>query len=235
MRKEKIFSLPSGENSIIFLQWFSIVLSCFLIVYYSCNSYAASLSNHYHLYMDWELSIPLVPPMIIIYITYVFIFALVPLVFKSPMAFRALACSMLAIIGTSGVIFVLFPWHLGFIRQDSVPEYQFIFSLLYAIDQPHNLFPSLHVTFACICVLALIHQTSNRQFHFALKIWFLLVCVSVILVHQHHFFDVISGITLGWVVYKSVYLKVVNKLILSQPLISETFKAFNKLRSLGNR
>ena len=75
----------------------------------------------------------------------------------------------------------------------------------------HNLFPSLHVAFAGLCVLAMIHQTENKWFHLGLKAWFLLLCTSVVLVHQHHFFDILSGFVLSLVVHKAVYMRIMEK------------------------
>ena len=211
-KNEKVFLQPTKEFVMVYFQWLLVVLVSFFVIYYSSNSFAASQSNHYHMYMNWELSIPLFPPMIIVYTTYVFMFVLIPFVFRTLVAYRALAYSMLITIGVSGVIFILFPGHLGFVRQDFVPGYHIWFSILHAIDQPHNLFPSLHVTFACICVLTMIQQTTNAIFHFALKTWLLLVCISVVLVHQHHIFDILCGIALGWTIYKLIFIRMVESI-----------------------
>ncbi len=206
LRIGEIFTKPSKELTTTFLQWFAVVLSSFILIYYTTNSYAASCQERYHMYASWELQIPLVPQMIIIYLGYVGIFGVVPFVFKTPNAIKALALSMLTMLLTSGLIFVLFPGNLGYTRQANSTEYGFLFSLLYAIDKPHNLFPSLHVSFAFLCALGMIHQTKQKWFHVFMKIWFALVCLSVVLVHQHHLFDIALGMLLSWVVHRKVYL-----------------------------
>jgi len=209
--KDPIFIIPTQEHITVFVKWAVIVLASFLAIYLTSNNYASSQSEHYHLYTDWELTIPLVPPMILIYFSYVIVFIMVLFVFKAPEAIKGLAYSMLFALVASGVIFVLFPGHLGYERPDHVAGYGILYKLLYNIDQPHNLFPSLHVVFASLCVLSLIQQSSNTWFHTILKIWFVMVCASVILVHQHHLFDIASGFALAWIVYKKVYLKMATK------------------------
>ncbi len=208
MNNENVFAYPSKELAAVFIRWFIVVLAAYLLIYYPCNSYAASQAKHYRLYTSWELAIPLVPPMIIIYLSYVTVFFFLVFVIKTPEAIKGLALSMLAMMVISGVIFFFFPGQLGYQRPADVPGYNTLFKLLYTIDQPHNLFPSLHVSFAYLSILAMMRQTQNKRFHLALKIWFAVVCASVILVHQHHLFDIVSGMLLSWVVYRQIYLNV---------------------------
>lgn len=215
MNLDKVFVSPPKENLTLFAKWFPIVLGAFLVIYYSCNAYAANQLDHYHMYTDWELSIPLIPEMIFVYMSYIGVFGMVLFVLKTPSAIKGLAYSMLVTLVVSGVIFVLFPGHLGYVRPDHVAGYSFLFKFLYVIDLPHNLYPSLHVAFALLCMLAMIHQTLNSWFHIALKVWFALVCASVVLVHQHHFFDIGLAIVLAWAVYRLVYLKTAEKWVVN--------------------
>ncbi|MBG38387.1 MAG: hypothetical protein CL857_00525, partial [Cryomorphaceae bacterium] len=38
-------------------------------------------------------------------------------------------------------------------------------------------------------------------------LWFLLICSSIVLVHQHHLFDIFSGIVLAYIVIYNIYNK----------------------------
>ena len=86
-----------------------------------------------------------------------------------------------------------------------------IFSLLHAVDQPFNLYPSLHITYSSLTVFAIIDQTKSRVFHAFLLFWLVLIAFSVVLVHQHHLFDIITGLVLAGIVIKFVYRKLVPK------------------------
>jgi membrane-associated phospholipid phosphatase len=102
-------------------------------------------------------------------------------------------------------VFLLFPGELGFSRTDNISGYEFIYNVLHEIDHPHNLYPSLHITFSVLTAFAMIDQTKPKWFHLFLTLWILLICASVVLVHQHHLFDVLTGLILAYVAIKFVY------------------------------
>lgn len=211
MHHQKVFAMPTGELFTAFIRWFSVVLTAYLFIYYPCNFYAARQTDYYHLYSAWELSIPLVPSMIVVYLSYVAIFGVLVFVIKTPESIKALAYSMLVMLALSGIIFIAFPGHLGYIRTADVPDFGRLFQLVHDIDRPHNLFPSLHVSFASLCVLAMIQHTRQRWFHLSLMVWFTAVCASVVLVHQHHLFDIALAVILSGAVHQQVYLRMINK------------------------
>ena len=53
----------------------------------------------------------------------------------------------------SGACFLLFPSRLGFDRLAPVAGYEWIFGLIHRLDLPHNLAPSLHVSWSLILML----------------------------------------------------------------------------------
>jgi membrane-associated phospholipid phosphatase len=211
--QQKTFILPSKENLKIFGKWSIVAWIAFTVVYGLCNHYASGQTELLNMYTGWELEIPLVPQMILVYLTLNILFVMVLFVLKTADSFRGLVFSILCTLGIAGVIFVIFPGHLGYERPDHVSAFAGLFKGMYEIDKPHNLFPSLHVTFSFLCIWAMIHQTSNRIFHIFMKLWFIAICASVILVHQHHIFDVVSGLALAAFGYKYVYLRVAERLM----------------------
>ena len=110
------------------------------------------------------------------------------------------------IFGTlaSGVLFLLFPAKLGFLR--SIPietTYGHIYASMFELDRPHNLVPSLHLVFSSLIVLACA-QTSRTSCKVALFIWLAAIGVSTLLVHQHHLLDVVSAFLLVYFLRKYV-------------------------------
>ena len=79
---------------------------------------------------------------------------------------------------------------------------------LHKLDHPHNLYPSLHITFSVLTAFAMFDQTNSKWFHLFLVLWITLICFSVVLVHQHHLFDVITGLLLSLIVIKFIYKKI---------------------------
>ena len=56
----------------------------------------------------------------------------------------------------------------------------------------------------------MIEQTTNKIFHAFMWVWLVLISASVVFVHQHHLFDIVTGFILALVIYKLVYEKIHN-------------------------
>ena len=99
-----------------------------------------------------------------------------------------------------GVVFALFPANLAFDRvlPDAQP-YRTIFAWMFAIDQPHNLLPSLHIVYTVASGVAMVGtQWAKRRYGVcvALLLWAAAICASTLLVHQHHVLDVVAAVVL---------------------------------------
>jgi hypothetical protein len=99
----------------------------------------------------------------------------------------------------SGLVFLLVPARLGFVRE--VPEsglIESIYSTLFAVDMPHNMVPSLHVVFSTLILLALANASAGEQNKILWYGWLMVICASTLLVHQHHLIDVVAGLALAF-------------------------------------
>jgi membrane-associated phospholipid phosphatase len=67
--------------------------------------------------------------------------------------------------------------------------------------------PSLHVACSALCVATLLHAGPRATVKLGLLLWAGLLSVSVLLVHQHHLLDVLTGWLLGLAAYRLVYLR----------------------------
>lgn len=202
-----VFTRPDKDTMTSFGKWLAIVLCCFLVTYLTANELASQNPNRYHMYTDRELEIPLVPWMIVVYLSYVGVFLLLPLIMKSGKSIANLAYGFLAAILVSTIVFVTWPGQLGYVRPEYVPGFDFLYQSLFAIDHPHNLYPSLHVTFSSLTAMAMAHQARVRWFRLAIALWAVLIAASVVLVHQHHLFDIATGLVLAISCFKYVYLR----------------------------
>ena len=66
--------------------------------------------------------------------------------------------------------------------------------------------PSLHVACTALCIAALLHTGPRTVIQLGLLVWAGLLSVSVVLGHQHHLLDVVTGWLLGLAAYRLVYL-----------------------------
>jgi len=178
----------------------------FLLVYFGMNWLTAQRPQHYHLYLQWELSIPFVPAMIYAYASIVPLY-LLPAITLSKREMRALAGALVFISVVAAVCYLLLPAELGFERAGQVPGYTPVFQALYTLALPHNLVPSLHISSSTLAIAVLAHSLSSRLLQLGLLLWGVLIAVSVVLVHQHHLLDVISGLLLGLTAYRMMYLR----------------------------
>ncbi len=194
------------SNVPLYLRLALPVGSLFALVYFGMNWITAQRTQRYRLYFDWELSLPFLPAMVYPYASILLLFLLPPLLLTAS-GLRSLARAMVVTILLAALSYLLLPAELGFERPAQVPGYDPVYQALYALALPHNLVPSLHVTSSALCIAALLHAASSTAVRLGLLLWGALISAAVLLVHQHHLLDVISGWLLGLAAYRLVYLR----------------------------
>ena len=187
--------------------WGSLCVLVCGVLYLSTNCIAETFLSHHQLYLECEKDIPQVPGMILFYESYFLLVLLSFILAKSPKRIRALSITMMVSSGIACTIFLLFPGELGFSRTMNIQGFESIFEAMHRMDKPHNLYPSLHIAFSTISAFALIQQTQHKLIHALIMLWVILISLSVILTHQHHLFDIVTGFVLAWTTLKFVYLK----------------------------
>jgi len=168
----------------------------FFLVYGLCNAYGADHPNPGRWYADWELAIPLVPWLILPYWSIDLLFVLAFLSCREPKELANLTARVGLAVLLAAASFLLWPLELGFTRSTDHGIWSPFFALLYRFDQPHNLFPSLHVAFAVLFRWHFARQLRGG-WHWFMHGWFLVITASTVLVHQHHLVDVAGGALLG--------------------------------------
>jgi len=177
------------------------------VLYLSTNSIVEAYHSYHRLFLECEKDIPQVPWMIIFYESYFLLVLLSFFVVKSTRSIRSLSITMMVSSAIACTIFLLFPGEMGFSRTENIQGFESLFDALHILDKPHNLSPSLQITFSTISAYVLITQTKQKLFHALLILWVFIISLSVILVHQHHLFDIATGFVLAWITLKFVYLK----------------------------
>lgn len=186
--------------------WIGIATLLFFVVYGSCNYYASLSSTTYKLYFDWELKLPLIPWMVLPYRSLDWIFVVTYFVLDRAHTKRLGQHMMISLI-PAAIIFCLFPGECGFVRPDpsTLGIWKPFYEVLYTLDKPHNLFPSLHITYSYLGLMAFHDQHRTRTMTLFSLGWFLLICASVVFTYQHHVIDIVMGLALGIVVYKYTF------------------------------
>ena len=131
------------------------------------------------LYFDFELGIPFIPEFIFIYFSIMLLFWS-PIFFLEENAFYPLAKSFCFATVIAGLLFLALPAELGFKRPEKVLGFETIYSLLYQLELPHNLVPSLHITYSFLLSFWNLAYSKNNVWKFVFAVWLLLICLSVL-------------------------------------------------------
>ncbi len=184
--------------------WAMWVGVAFFSVYSTCNWLTSLRGEYFNLYFPSELNVPFVPEFIVVYLSMYVLFAMPPF-FLQVAELTALGKQLIAGTLFSGLIFMIFPARLGFVRQ--VPEGGFfgpLYSTMFAVDMPHNMAPSLHVVFSALILLALAGATTDERYRLLWYGWLMVIGASTLLVHQHHLIDVVAGLALAFLLRQKI-------------------------------
>jgi hypothetical protein len=180
---------------VTYLLWSTGAGIAFFSVYPTTNWVATLRGQTYRCYFDWELSTPFVPQFIWAYLSMYVLFFTPPL-FMEPPALRALGQQVIWATLISGLIYLLLPATLGFPRvMPDDPSVDGLYRTMFALDEPHNMIPSLHVVWSGAIALA-VRDSVGRWGRWFFLAWLGLIALSTLLVHQHHLADVVVALAL---------------------------------------
>jgi membrane-associated phospholipid phosphatase len=210
------FRLPDGPTLRSILGWALLIDLLFLPIYLGCNWLTQQREGLLQLYLPAELAIPLAPWAIWPYLSMFLLFCL-PL-FTLPRE-RARNEALAAILGllVAAVIWLLLPARLGFERVEPA-GYEALYGLIFVLDAPHNLVPSLHLIFSTLVVLAC-GRDAPRPARIGLWVWLVCIAASTLLTHQHHLLDVASGFVVALVCRNLVQRLAMRQNLFSIPLV----------------
>lgn len=175
----------------------SLLLSLLFLVVYSSTNWLTSLRTDVGTwYFEWERLIPFVPLMIVPYMSIDLFFVMAPFLCRDQAELRTFARRTAFAILAAGVFFLLLPLKLAWQRPQADGWLGVVFTTFVSMDQPHNLFPSLHITLRTL--LADMYARHTRGVvRLAVLVWFSLIGISTVLTKQHHVVDVIGGFILA--------------------------------------
>ena len=155
---------------------------------------------HADLTLPADAAVPFLPWTVTIYVgCFLFWLILYRLIARLPRqeADRFFCANLLGKAG-SFVVFVLFPTTMSRPELGGGTGWIALMRILYGIDTPDNLFPSLHCMVAWLCWVGI---RDNRRIPFPWRIAALLmavaVCLSTLTIRQHVLMDVAGGILLS--------------------------------------
>jgi membrane-associated phospholipid phosphatase len=182
----------------------------FQFVYFGSDYITAHRKYRVPIHFNWELGIPLIPEMILFYMSIYGLFLIAPFILRTKQEIRQLVFAHVLSILIAGICFFLFPAELAFSpSQSGSGIISSVFLFADRINLDHNLLPSLHVTLSLICVI-LLTKAANFLWKSILWIWGFGISISTVLTHQHHILDVITGFVLAFAAVKFVSIQQVS-------------------------
>jgi 1-acyl-sn-glycerol-3-phosphate acyltransferase/membrane-associated phospholipid phosphatase len=182
----------------------SVLLSVmFLAVYGGSNWLAAQRTDVGVWYFDWERQLPFWPLMIVPYLSLDAFFLAAPFLCNDREELRLFSRRIVLAIVAAGICFVGVPLRLAVDRPVVDGWLGSAFNAFVALDQPFNLFPSLHITLAIILADTYRRHTKGIV-RLAALTWFALICASTLLTNQHHVIDIVGGLALAALIFYAV-------------------------------
>lgn len=168
--------------------------------YFVINEFSAG-RQPFDLHLAFESQIPLSPSWVFVYYAYFFYFLLPILYLRSVSLLGRFIVAVAFVQLIAFACFLILPARMdrpnGF-ALDSFSTWGL--ALVYYLDKPHNLCPSLHLANAVLVSLTAYHL--NRAVGRPFVIGTTLIAVSTLFTKQHYLADVATGIALGYAGYR---------------------------------
>jgi membrane-associated phospholipid phosphatase len=155
------------------------------------------------LHFSWEEGIPLVPWMIVPYLSLDALIVTALFLCEDREHVIRLTLQLLLATLVAAFIFVVWPMPVAFQYRYAVREHwqqtRFLYGCqaLWSADRSGNRFPSLHVALAVILWPVFARRVRRFAARVAIDTWFVLVILSTLFTWQHHVADVIAGAAVG--------------------------------------
>src|SRR6185295_15329917 len=122
-------------------------------------------------HFDWEMRLPFVPSVAIVYLSVPLLLLLAPFILRTWRSFTPFFLTLTAETLVGGLFFLLLPMAQGYPQRQAYGIGGAVFRLADRLNLDYNEFPSLHVAVA--------------------------VTFSTLLMHEHHLIDLAGGAALG--------------------------------------
>ena len=174
----------------------AVMLLSQLLVFYATRLLLPYLPAH-RMATALDAAIPVRAEWIIIYyLTFVFWLMSAVLILSESRAYaRRMAKGYLIAMLISGVIFLVWPTTLTRPVPPDTGLFNILLALLYQIDAPVNLCPSLHVLITYFCIRAAMGSRMVPKWYYPVSwVFFALVCLCILFVKQHVLVDIPAAI-----------------------------------------
>lgn len=191
------FAWPGAGNLKATLPLCGLFLAIFASVYAGASRLAGLRGELPRLYFGFELNLPFVPVLSLLYLTGPLILAAAPFVLRTWRDITPLFLTLTAETLAAGLCFLLFPVEQAYPPRTASGPWGEVFRIADALNLDHNEIPSLHVAFAVTAALVF-GARCGRLGRTLFALWAVAVSASTLLLHEHHLLDVAAGAVLAF-------------------------------------
>jgi len=184
----------------------------FAFVYGGSEWLTAHRSRRVPIHLPIELSIPLIPGAVLIYMSIYVLFLTGPFIVRDRREFAALICALALATLIGGVGFLLVPSRAAFAPPGDLGPWAGWFHFADRLNLDYNMVPSLHVALSVCCIAAFARYASQPE-RIILWTWAAAIAFSTVLTHQHHVVDAVSGWGVGIAAYRFANRRVAKRAI----------------------
>lgn len=175
-----------------------LLMAWFVFIFAGAN-YLTGL-HHFRLplYFAWELQIPFVPAMAVVYNSLHLAYSIAPFVLRTRPEMNAMALTWVLITAVAGVFFLVLPFEAGYTAPSDgqLGPWRAAYQWADGANLRFNMFPSLHVAWFLVCV-DVYGRKATRLGKTLLWLWGAAMMLSTLLAHFHHVADVVGGLLLA--------------------------------------
>lgn len=176
--------------------WLALLGPLFFLTYSACNWYTSLRSDVGVVVYGWETRLPFVQQFMLPYMSIDVFYAASLFIFSDRVRLDRHAQRLLLATLVSCTGFLLFPLRFSFEVPHATGFNGWLQAVLLGFDKPYNQAPSLHISLLLILWAAYAKRLAGF-WRWILHGWFGLIGASVLLVYQHHFIDLVTGVIAG--------------------------------------
>ena len=198
-KENSFLDWPGGSNLAYAYFVLGIPSLAWFVFVYAGADYLTGLHDYrVPLYLDAELSIPLIPATTIFYNSLHVSYLVAPFILRTRPEMKSLVLVWFLMTLIGGIVFLMIPFEPGFAPPDSsgMGFWRGMFEFADNANLQFNCCPSLHVAWA-VATFDIYARSARRPWRLLLWMWSAGVCLSTLFLHQHHVIDVIGGLLLA--------------------------------------
>ena len=194
---------PDGENRfrVVFDRPFSAVapILCFIVGYYG-SAVLTSATARVDPSLRLDLLAPCVPALVWVYLGGI-VLPFAPILLLPRRLLSKAALAYIFVLGAATIAFFTIPTDGTLLRASCIePSWPLV--LVYQLDPPTNMLPSLHVALCTLAYFCL--KLSDSPWRRTAAVLAAAQAFAALLIKQHTLIDVATGATLGWIAYRIV-------------------------------